>query len=132
MPLYMIFIQRVVCFLSPGLGEGISNTQRLWSILYTIANHEILFIACFTKYCVNLNFFSVKIVIVRRRTYHLKDVNNFKHGKNFLEVEQTNILFSNIFMNSWNINETTSNGSLYNTTLFNWIIYFFMLRQSTS
>ena len=41
----MIFIQQVVCFLSPSLGEGIENTQRVGYKLYQTTNHGRFFLS---------------------------------------------------------------------------------------
>jgi hypothetical protein len=40
----MIYIQRVVYFLSPSLGEGIENTQQFGYESYEITNHGRFFL----------------------------------------------------------------------------------------
>ena len=45
----MIFIKRVVCFLSPSLGKGIQKTQSWIKITYNHNPWEILFITCYGR-----------------------------------------------------------------------------------
>lgn len=60
----MIFTQRVVCFLTTSIGEGIENTQKVWNYHNTIADHERFF---FLSHI--LPIFSGKIIIMSRTTH---------------------------------------------------------------
>ena len=74
----MIFIQRVVCFLSPSLGEGIENTTSWIKIISHHKTWEILFITYLPPTYLFCIFYSFDLVAgihnVISKNYHMSDI----------------------------------------------------------